>query len=87
MVRETFVVKDPDGLHARPAAIITKLASLYDGEIYIIYKDEKYTLKSLMIVLNLAIPHQASFTIELNGPNEDQTIREFKSVLQTNGIV
>jgi phosphocarrier protein len=86
-MKQKFVVNDERGLHARLAAILSKLASNYDGDVFIIYNNQRFTLKSITIVMSLAIPQKAEFEIEVLGKNELETIEMFKKVLTEQGIV
>jgi phosphocarrier protein len=42
------------GIHARPAAMIVRIATRYEGNIWIIKEDEKVNAKSIMGVMMLA---------------------------------
>ena len=89
MKKKTYFVKDIAGLHARPASILCAEASKYDGDVEIIYKDKSVTLKSIMAVMSLGIPHQAEFVIEVNGleVEEEKQIDIFTKILSEHKII
>jgi len=82
-----YLVKSTEGLHARPASLLTGVASKYPDRVEIIYQNKKLTLKSIMIVMALGIPFNAEFEIEVEGPNEDEIITKLTNVLTDNSII
>ena len=56
MKQHRFVISSKEGLHARPAAKLSQLASTYQDRIDIIYEDCQMTLKSIIGVMSLGIP-------------------------------
>ncbi|MEC9485712.1 MAG: HPr family phosphocarrier protein [Candidatus Izemoplasma sp.] len=87
MVTKTYKVTDEAGLHARPASILCKKAMTFDGDVNIVYKDKKSTLKSIMILMSLGIPHNAEFNIEVIGDGEEILLEELTSVLKEHDII
>ena len=87
MKREKYIVKDVAGLHARPASILSAAASKYQGNVDILYKDKKVTLKSIMAVMSLGIPHESEFFIEVDGEKEDEQLAIFTNILEEHKII
>jgi phosphocarrier protein len=87
MVNKTYTIIDNAGLHARPASILCNVASKYEDEVSIIYKENKYTLKSIMVLMSLGIPKNGIITIEANGPNEETIIKDIESVLSEHNLI
>jgi phosphocarrier protein len=50
----TLEVSNKMGVHARPAAMIVRITSRYEGEIWITKEDEKINAKSIMGIMMLA---------------------------------
>lgn len=82
-----YLVKSEEGLHARPASLLTGVASKYPDRVDIIYQGKKLTLKSIMIVMGLGIPHNAEFEIEVEGAHEDEIVTLLTKVLTDNSII
>ena len=61
----TLEVINKMGVHARPAAMIVRLASRYDGEIWIHKDDERINAKSIMGVMMLAAAKGSKLTFEV----------------------
>ena len=65
----TLEVINKMGIHARPAAMIVRLASRYDGEIWIHKDDERINAKSIMGIMMLAAAKGSQ--IRLTGQGTD----------------
>lgn len=63
-----------NGLHARPAAEIVKLASKFQCEITIVKDDLDVNGKSIMGVMMLAAEHGSSITLRAEGPDAAQAL-------------
>lgn len=87
IVNKTFTIKDKAGLHARPASILCSAAGKYSGDIDMIYKEKRYTLKSIIILMSLGVPQGGVITIEANGENEEAIIDELTNILKTHNLV
>lgn len=87
MIKESYVVKSKEGLHARPASLLTKLASEFKGEVVLEYKEKAVTMKSIMAVMSLGIPHKANFSISVDGEGEENHLKKLESLLKEYEIV
>ncbi len=67
--RELQIV-NRNGLHARPAAEIVKVAAKYQSDITMIRDDLEVNGKSIMGVMMLAAGKGAKVLIEIEGPDE-----------------
>lgn len=74
MPERTVQIVNRNGLHARPAAEIVKLAAKYQCEITIIKDDLDVNGKSIMGVMMLAAEHGSSITFRAEGPDADQAL-------------
>ena len=69
MPERTVLIVNRNGLHARPAAEIVKLASKFQAEITIVKDDLDVNGKSIMGVMMLAAEHGSSITLRAEGPD------------------
>jgi len=70
MVQKEFVIENEAGLHARPAAKFTRLASSFKSEIRVIRGSKTGNGKSLLSVLALGIFKGTPFTVCASGSDE-----------------
>lgn len=78
MVKNTFTVTDPLGLHARPACDLVKEASKWESEIVILYKDKKINAKSIFELLSCAIKKGQEINIIASGSDEKEAMDAIK---------
>ena len=68
----TIEVSNKMGVHARPAAMIVRVASRFDGEIWVEKEGEKVNAKSIMGIMMLAAAKGTILTFHINSSqNED----------------
>ncbi|MBR2354534.1 MAG: HPr family phosphocarrier protein [Clostridia bacterium] len=78
-----FTVKDPAGLHARPAGLLVKEAQRLPDRITVIKGDTAADLKKLLAVMGLGIRHGETVTIRIEGADEEASLRHLEKVLKT----
>lgn len=75
------VVKNPQGLHARPAATFVQIASKYNSNIALQKGDERVNGKSIMGILTLGIEQNAKVVLEADGDDADEVVTELTQLL------
>jgi len=74
MIERTVRIVNKNGLHARPAAEIVKLAAKFNSEITITKDDMDVNGKSIMGVMMLAAEHGSDITFRAEGPDAQQAL-------------
>ena len=74
MPERTVQIVNKNGLHARPAAEIVKLAAKFQSEITIVKDDLDVNGKSIMGVMMLAAEHGSMITFRAEGTDADQAL-------------
>lgn len=67
-------VKNPLGLHARPAAMIAKLLQGSKSQVTISYRNETVNARSIMSILMLAIKKNSLVTLTVEGDDAQETL-------------
>jgi len=70
MVSKNLVVKNRAGIHARPAAMIVKVANKFKSELYMEKDDIKINGKSIMGVITLGAGFKSEIKISCEGEDE-----------------
>ena len=70
----TVQIVNKNGLHARPAAEIVKVASRFQCDITIIRDDLEVNAKSIMGVMMLAAEFGAELVVRANGPDAEAAV-------------
>lgn len=74
MIERDATIVNQEGLHARPAAKIVRLASTFSSEIELLKDGLAVNGKSIMGVMMLAAECGSSITIRANGPDAEQAV-------------
>ena len=83
MVSRKFVVINEQGLHARPASRVTKIASQFKSEIKLINGGKSSNPKSLISVLAACIKCGDEIEITCDGEDENQAIQALMEGLES----
>lgn len=74
-------IVNKNGLHARPAAELVKLASRFKSNITITRDELEVNGKSIMGVMMLAAEHGAQITVRAEGDDADQALAEISALI------
>ena len=66
----TYVITDPEGIHARPAGELVKAAKAFTSTIQIVKDGKKADVKRIFGLMGLGIKQGQEVTIEIEGEDE-----------------
>lgn len=81
MIKKRLTIKNPQGLHARPASIFVRITNKFESDVTVKKGIEKVNGKSIMGLLALAASEGSVVEIEVNGPDAEQALKELESFL------
>ena len=85
MKQFTYTIKDPIGIHARPAGILAKMAKSLDSKVTISKADGKSAeAKKLMAVMGLGVKTGETVTITVEDGNEDANAAAMEQFFKEN---
>jgi phosphocarrier protein len=70
-LQKELVVQNKMGIHARPAAMIVRIANTYAGEVWVEKDGEQINGKSIMGLMMLAAGKGSKLTVRAEGAAED----------------
>lgn len=80
MVKETIIIENETGLHARPATEISKVAMKYPCDIYMMVGEKKVNAKSPLMIMAAGIKSKTELEIVCDGENEEKALEELKTI-------
>ena len=80
-LRKELVVKNKQGLHARPAALFVQIANKFDSRITVKRDDEEVNGKSIMGILMLGAEKGSSIIIEADGDDAQSALVELEKII------
>lgn len=84
MITREVTITNKTGLHARPAAEFTRLASKFKSNITIIFKGNKVNAKSLLSILSAGITCGSSVSIAAEGEDGAEAVDKLAELIQSN---
>lgn len=81
-LKTDVIVSNPLGLHARPAAMIAKLAMNAHGDIWLSMDDETVDASSIIDILSLACTNGARITLEAESKSDIEILRKIRSLFE-----
>ena len=86
-MRREYRITAETGLHARPSSLLVQAAAEFPNEINIEYKEKRFSLKSILLVMSLGVPQNAIITIEVDGDNSNKVFEVLENILEKNKLV
>lgn len=74
MIEKSVTISNKNGLHARPAAEIVKLAAKFKSDIRLAREDLEVNGKSIMGVMMLAAEFGAALNVRADGPDAKEAV-------------
>jgi phosphocarrier protein len=71
------------GLHARPSARLTQLASGFNSKVFMSRNGRRVNAKSIMGVMMLAAAKGSTITLETDGDDESEAIEAIVSLISS----
>lgn len=81
LIKKELVVKNKQGLHARPAAIFVQVANKFDARITVRRDAEEVNGKSIMGILMLGAEKGSLIIIEADGCDAEKALEELEKIV------
>jgi phosphocarrier protein HPr len=83
MIERTVTIANKNGLHARPAAEIVKVAAKFKADIHLVRDDLEVNGKSIMGVMMLAAEFGAELLLRADGPDAEEAIGAIAKLIES----
>lgn len=80
----TYVITDPEGIHARPAGMLVKEAAGFQSKILIAKDGKEVDAKRIFGVMGLAAKQGQEITLRIEGADEDTAAEKLEAFLKAN---
>ncbi|MGN0359178.1 MAG: HPr family phosphocarrier protein [Hominisplanchenecus sp.] len=81
MIKKSITVKIPNGLEARPVAVLVQVASQYESAVYVESDEKHVNAKSIMGMMTLGLNEGESVTISAEGADEKEAMQGIEQYL------
>ncbi len=82
MVKQKVIIKNPTGLHLRPAGILCKTAMDYNCKITFTIKDTTANAKSVLSVLGACVKSGDEIELICEGEDEEQALMALVGIIE-----
>ena len=83
MIKQEITIQIPEGLEARPVALLVQVASQYGSEIYVESDNKKVNAKSSMGMMTLSLYSGDTVTVSASGADEEEAIANIEKFLSS----
>ena len=80
----TYVITDKEGIHARPAGELVKLAKSYASSVSVIKKGKKADAKKVFGLMGLGVKQGMEITVQVEGEDEETVAAALETFLKDN---
>ena len=80
-LKKKIKIRNPQGLHARPASNLVKLVSKFESEVSVKKGGETVNGKSIMSLMTLAANCGAVLEVEVKGPDAEAAMKAIEDFL------
>lgn len=81
LIKKKLIVKNKQGLHARPAALFVQVANKFDSRITLKRDQEEVNGKSIMGILMLGAERGTEVLLEVDGDDASDALAELERIL------
>lgn len=83
MVEKKVTIKNPSGLHMRPACNLCQKAMEYDCSIQIRFRNREFNAKSLLGVLSACVQPEDEISVVCSGIGEETALQEITAYMES----
>lgn len=82
MVKESVILRNETGIHARPATEISKIATKYKCNVFFIVNGRNINAKSPLMLMSAGIKSKTKLEILCEGEDEENALEELKKAFE-----
>ena len=87
MITQKIIIRNEEGLHARPATEIAKNANQYSCDIKFDVQGKEYNAKSVLNIMSAGIKNNTQIKIICDGVDEEQALTGVLETFKNNSLV
>lgn len=83
MLSFSYIITDPEGLHARPAGVLAKTAQKFECDVRLTRGDTTVDAKRIFSLMKLAVKRGETIVFSADGPDEADAITVLRSFCES----
>ena len=85
-MEKKLIIKNKQGLHARPAALFVQIANKYESDVTVRKGNEEVNGKSIMGLMTLAAGKGSNVILKITGPDAKEAMQDLETVISVEEI-
>jgi phosphocarrier protein HPr len=82
-MEKVFTVKNPTGIHARPATKLVQIATSYPCDVFIVKDGKQMNAKSIMGIMAMGAKHGDQLTVITSGEKEAEALEAVGAFIES----
>lgn len=81
VIEKKLVIKNEQGLHARPAALFVQITNKYESDVMVRKGKDEVNGRSIMGLLTLAAEKGSIIYLRIDGPDAEEAMVELEKII------
>ena len=87
MISQEIILRNKEGLHARPATEIAKTANQYSCNVKLDVQGKEYNAKSVLNIMSAGIKNNTEIKIICDGEDEENALTQILETFKNNSLI
>ena len=74
MVSKKVKITNEEGMHMRPASLMSQQMAAFDSDVFLVFNGNRYDAKSVMMLMSACIKFGAELEVECSGSDEQAAL-------------
>jgi phosphocarrier protein len=83
MVSKNLRIKNEEGMHMRPASLLSQMATPFDSDIKINFNGGSYDCKSIMFLMSACMKCGSDIELVCDGPDEEKALADISAFIES----
>ena len=83
MVSQKTKIINEQGMHMRPASVLSQALAPFESTIKILFNGNSYDCKSVMFLMSACIKCGSEIVLECDGPDEEKALAELSEFIES----
>ena len=82
MVSKNLTISNEQGMHMRPASLLSQMAAGFDSNVSIKFNGNSYDCKSVMFLMAACLKCGSEIELVCDGPDEEKDLNEISAFIE-----
>lgn len=83
MLTRKLTIKNPSGLHMRPAGVFVKTVEPFESKVQLYIRDSEYNAKSMLNILSACVKCGDEIELKISGSDEEECMNAIVAAVES----